>query len=631
MDQGVRYVVRIDGINEAKSGLMSMESSASRAEASIASLNSTLAGLGIGVGLHELINFGKDAVQGAADYETAMKRIKFASADLIDAAKNQSFILGEVDKFKIPLQSATDAYGKFLAMLNGSGIAGDRIRSLHDDLLLIGKVKGLGDGQMDAAVMNLGKMLESGSLDARHFRPLEQQLSGIGAFVAKELGITVHQLAILRNKGKMTTIDPQVLLTAIEKQAASLKKFLPESTTTIQSQINDLDNSWLKFKNDLVFENITELRALFDTLKNGVAYLKEHEETIISVGKSLVFIGKLWLEYKGAMMLVNFAQRTYAGFMAGYLSKSAAVISATEGQAIAMNALALSMERVAYASELMAGASLSGVRGLGALGVPLASAGTAAGTGVVAGSVGNSIVRGTMPVVLASIAAEALAQLGGDHDSEGNYRQAWWQKLGPFSNFSGSNLKGSMLSDIQQEILKGDKYNDPKYGIGGKLYNKYHLLNETATDIFQKNAAFYEKFLPENASGIKDVSNKGIHEWLKSQGVRFPADDPDVKPNGEQMSLGDKMVRDIAAVYGKSGRDAAGKGAKETDKLKIAPPNDKVTGQRVITYNIQIDRMGTIDKVEVNNNKDFNYDDFKKRLGEALQDVLNDEQIRAGN
>lgn len=622
-DNTVRYVVYIDGTGAARSGLMSMESAAVATERSIASLNNTLRGMagamGIGLGLHSFVDFGKEAVEGAADYETAIKRIKFASDDLVEGAKNIAFIRSEVDKFGIPLQSATDAYGKFLAMLAGSEIPSEKVRKLHDELLLIGKIKGLDEGQLNAAVMNLGKMLESGSLDARHFRPLEQQLSGIGAFVAKELGISVHQLAILRNQGKMTQIDPKVLLTAIEKQAASLEGFLPESLTTIRTGLNQLTTDWVEFKNNLVYDNRAELEALFATLKSGIKYLNDHRDGIVSTGKAVLAIGEIWLKYKGAMLLVNAAQSIYNGFMAGYASTAATVITATEAKAVAMNHLALSMERVAYATELMAGASLTGAVGLGAAGIPLASAGTMglagagmAGAGVAGAASGAAagksagLMRAAIPVAImwmtAEVASQLLPKTPGGH-------QLNWKDFFGFSEFGHSveaMAKGIVAyrpgMETHSELIR---LTSKMYGGVGKV--KY---DDKGYPVFP------------SATGNENLDTQ-ILLWQESKGYLKSIDGKLIggrllPPTGLQETYG------IKPGFGKPG---FGKTEKHD---KIMPPNDTVTGQRLITYNISIKEINGIKQNTVQEGGKMDTDRTAEVLRDVIQSILNDSQIRAG-
>jgi tape measure domain-containing protein len=151
-------------------------------------------------------------------------------------------------------------------MLAGSGIASDTVRQLHDNILMIAKIKGLDPGQLSAGVMNLGKMLEAGTMDARHLRPLEMQLSGIGKFIADEMGTTIHGLAVMRNKGLLSAADPMVLLKAVEKQAASLAQFLPESTQTLASGMAEVSNAWLDFKNNLVLEHKEDIVQVMHAL-----------------------------------------------------------------------------------------------------------------------------------------------------------------------------------------------------------------------------------------------------------------------------------------------------------------------------------------------------------------------------
>jgi tape measure domain-containing protein len=580
MDNGVRYVVSIDGRTQAMSVLRDMEGAAVRTEASITSLNNALkmmaGALGVGFGLHALVDFGKDAVQGAADYETAVKRIKFASENLAEGMKNIAFISAEADKFKIPLQSTTDSYGKFLAMLAGSDISSTKVRKLHDELLLIGKVKGLGDGQLDAAVMNLGKMLEAGGLDARHFRPLEQQLSGIGSFVAKELGITVHQLAVLRNQGKLTQIDPKVLLTAIEKQAASLEKFLPEATTTIQSQLNDLDNSWLRFKNDLVFDNLPELRSLFDTLKSGVSWLKEHEEGIINFGKLVFTIGKAWLEYRAVMLLVN---GTNALWLKVAGEEATALVRQTTGTAglnravqelnVSMARLVELQEAAAISGKAMTDAQMmAGAQGL-PINIPMAGA----------PSIAQSITSAITNAALTFIVADAVFHVMG-------------------VGTRGSGLQNTVGYDDNGDMVAW-------YDIWGRNEYKKHRaalarngVSEEDINLMSQNGWSIGSGLITGSQGANIDALMGGHDY-STENPFFP-------------NAGGK-----GRVGGKTGVD------------KIVRPNDHVTGQRVVTYNIQIKEINGIKQNTVENGGSMQTDAVAAALRDVIISVVNDSQLTA--
>ena len=563
-NSGVRYYVAINGQMQVVSALNSMESSAVRTDTAMANLASTMrtigSTLGVGFGLHSLIEFGKDAVQGAADYEAAMKRIKFASQSAADGLSNQNFILAEASKFKIPFEDATEAYGKFLAMLSGSKMATRDIQQLHDQLLLIGKVKGLSDGQMDAAVMNLGKMLESGGLDARHFRPLEMQLSGVGQYVANELGISIHQLAVLRNKGMMSQIDPQVLLTAIKKQAADLQGFLPESLTTIQSGLNEVHNAWLNFKNDLVFENKDALIGLFDAMKDGIGWLKEHEGTLTFIGKELIFLGKVWVGYKATMALLNVAASTYQGFMAGYLGQTASVVGATEARAVAFNQLAAAMERLVYVQAQQAG----------------------------------------MPTLAAMSAANAARLSGGAIAAEEGAAAVGVASLSTIASTVAAVLGFAAISKIAT-----DWWNE-KYGLGRDTNNDKYYYDVETHSIRPKESEDKEEKYNYNTSGT--MSHR-----------------QDMADFRELEKERDKAKYGLPSFLYSSSETR-----KKDAFTRIAPPVDKVTGQRIVNITNTFKEINGVKSMTVEKGSDIDTDAIGKKIRDVLVEIANDQMIRQG-
>lgn len=580
MSQTVQYVVYIGGVPQAQAALQTLESSANKTEGALGNLRSTMTAIASAAGLHfglsGLKNLAMDALEGAADYETAVKRIIFSSDTLEEGRKNVEFIRHEVEKFKIPLQEATHDYGTFLAMLAGSGIASDTVRTLHDNILMIAKIKGLDPGQLSAGVMNLGKMLEAGTMDARHLRPLEMQLSGIGKFIADEMGTTVHGLAVMRNKGLLSAADPMVLLKAVEKQAASLAQFLPESTQTLASGMAEVSNAWLDFKNNLVLEHKEDIVQVMHALKDGVAYLAAHKEDIISTGKLVLTLTEYYLKFRGAMLLVNTAQQAYSAFTIGLAGRSAAVVSSVTSQAAAFNALALAMERVAYATEVMAGASLSGAVGLGAAGIPLANAGMAAGVsgaatsgaaGVAAGA-GLSFVSGALLVALAAGSIVALSNaIAGD------------TVAGPTTKVltpSGGVLDAAGI-DPNKNPLVGH------FGVDSSIFDLSHNVFTNAVDTLYTQQKWIKDTLDKPWFVPQDEADKAM-------GKKPPAKTPNA-PH------------------------------------KIAPISDKVTGQRIVTYNISIKEINGIKENTVKEGGKMDTTDVEKRLREVILDVLKDSQI----
>ena len=62
----------------------------------------------------------------------------------------------------------------------------------------------------------------------------------------------------------------------------------------------------------------------------------------------------------------------------------------------------------------------------------------------------------------------------------------------------------------------------------------------------------------------------------------------------------------------------------------IVPPTDKITGQRVVTYSINIKEINGIKQNTVEAGANFNPDDVAEKMAEVIEAILNDSQIKAG-
>lgn len=289
------------------SALQMHEQAALRVDNAINQINNTLATIGVGIGVHKLIETAEDWIHGATEMENAMLRIKNVSDNVSQGIFNKIFIREEADKFKLDIQKATDTYGDFLTMVRGSGLAASEVRKLHDEVLTIGKITQISDGQMEASVRNLGKLLEEGTLEGRHLRPLTYQMSGLMPYISRELGLTNQELEKALASGKLTkaAIDSKVLLDAIEKYADDLKIKLPESLDTIGSALNDSSNKWLDFKNNVVFDFKPELKSLLVVFKDGAVWLDEHRDQVEKIGVAVLAVTKGYIEFKLLMFAVN--------------------------------------------------------------------------------------------------------------------------------------------------------------------------------------------------------------------------------------------------------------------------------------------------------------------------------------
>ena len=341
----------------------------------------TLASVGLGLGAHFLIDAAKDWTQAAADYETSMLRIKNASHEGFGVL-NQDFIKKQVETFKIGLQESADAYGKFLFFVRNAPYSNDTLNRMYTDILTVSKVAGLPQESIDAAINNTAKMLSEGILEGRTLRQLSRVHAPLIPFLADAMGLksgvkdefsaiinndsmdekTMNQkLSFLISSGKLTkaALDPSVLIKAWDEYAKSVQEKLPETLNTIQSHLNELSNTWLNFKNSMVLDQKPELTNFFHDLENGIHWLSEHEEQIISTAKDIFQIVKMYAEWRLALMalqaplsIIGFFTKEYerlSSITGAYSSLSNSLFGTIEKQTLAYRYEAQSINEVSTA------------------------------------------------------------------------------------------------------------------------------------------------------------------------------------------------------------------------------------------------------------------------------------------
>lgn len=593
-DGQVRYVVRLDDMNVVTQ-LRTMEGQAKRTEQSVASLQSSLrsmaGALGIGFGAHAFINFGKDAVQGAADYEVAMLRIMNASRDVKTGLTNQLFVTDEIKKFKIGLQETSDVYGSFLLKIKNAGMSVEAGNTMFDNILTISKVAALPLSEMESTIRNISIMMGEGVLEARHLRALSYVHPQILPFLAEEMGVksgqadkfsdilknehddatALQKIGLLTSSGKLTkmALDATTLLpNALQKYKDSVQDKLGSATETIESHITTLHNTWLEFKNDLVLTHKDDLIEFIGALKDGVGWLKEHDEDIVSLGKNVAAVTKIWLAYKGAMFMVNGAGTIYKGFMSWYTGESVKEIALTQSKTVAYNSLALAIERLNIANQqalVYGGAAAASSGGAAAAGGISVGGAAAALTGV-------SVVSGALLVAIAAGSVYAI-------------------------------------SDTLYKIMKGEEYQR------GELTDVRQIsenLYKTGSTLLKKDVL--GKFVPVDK---EDDEGKG-EDWLLANYNKYK----DSKDPFEAELYRQGKIR----AAGLKKKPAAG-----GDAGHIIPPNDKVTGQRVIQYNITIKEINGIKQNTVNEGSKFDTQSVANEMADIIQSIVNDSQIRAGN
>lgn len=376
----VTYTLKL---NSNVSGILNQaDKDALKLDASMWQVQKTLSAFGVGLGADYLINAAKTWTEGAASYEQAMVRIKNASDNAITGIRNGFFINKEVDEFKIKLDETINAYSGFLFKVKNAHLTTGQKNDLFEDVLTVSKASGIPLSEMEATVRNTAIMLGEGVLEARHLRGLSYTHPQLVPFIAQELGLKdnelemfnklMHsksegevditkeqQLSRLISSGKLTkaALPAELIVEAYHKYADSVKSAVPETLGTLESELNDLSNTWERFKNKMILDEKGEVVGFFHDLTGGVHWLVEHQDQLMNIATSIVHVIEAYAAWR--LILVGMQApfgvvQFFANEQARLANSVALYTGTTERQVIANEALAMSATQAAAAMQQQA-------------------------------------------------------------------------------------------------------------------------------------------------------------------------------------------------------------------------------------------------------------------------------------
>lgn len=196
------------------------------------------------------INAFKDIVKTAADTEASQVRISTA----LGGSQEQGAIAFEhaanaARQLKLDILPTVDGYGKFLAVVKDTPLAGAGATKTFDDLLTIIRAFKLAPESMDLVIKALISMAARGHVAAQELNRIDIDLPvGFRQAIAQTSGfgdnMTAFAKAVHDGKIGLDQIQP-----ALDKLAESAKGGLGEALKTAQSSFADFRNALFDFKN----------------------------------------------------------------------------------------------------------------------------------------------------------------------------------------------------------------------------------------------------------------------------------------------------------------------------------------------------------------------------------------------
>lgn len=224
----------LDGVSSALDGVDHSAKNATSGAETLRSVLATIATVGTAVALIKMA----DAV---TTLHTSLK-LSSNSASEASTAYERLFVIAQQARVSFTELGAT--YTTIARAGNELGVSQDRLLTVTQ---AIGNAMTIGGGSaqsMQAALVQLGQGLSSGTLRGEELNSILEQTPRLAKALADGMGVSVGQLRSLGEQGKLTA---ETVISALEKSAPQLAKEMASSTVTVGQAFTMLTNSATKF------------------------------------------------------------------------------------------------------------------------------------------------------------------------------------------------------------------------------------------------------------------------------------------------------------------------------------------------------------------------------------------------
>jgi len=286
----VRLRVDASGATRALNGV---QSQTNKLQSSFNGLRNAIAVTGIAV-------IGRQAVNTSATFEKLNVRLGLLTKSGSDFAKSQKIATDAQKAFGLSAVEALEGVTDITARLAPLGTSVEDIRTVFFGFNTAAKLAGASAIESSNAFRQLAQALGSGRLAGDEFRSISEQVPTVLAPIAEELGVTIGELKGLAAEGKLTS---DVVLRALGRVGREGSGFLQQLIRNDPTQV---------FKD---FSNATEdlSRAFGDQLRPAVeSVTKLLTELIIKttefvnspIGKTAAIFAAITLAAKGVAVIL---------------------------------------------------------------------------------------------------------------------------------------------------------------------------------------------------------------------------------------------------------------------------------------------------------------------------------------
>ena len=279
-------------INDLNENLTGMGRAAKSASSGFESLQTAMAGIVTVGGAMQLLKVADSVTQ----LQTALK-LSSNSANEAKAAFEGVFAIAQ--RTRVSFTELGNTYAAIARSGNELGISQQRLLKVTESISAAMTIGGGTAASMQAALVQLGQGLSSGTLRGEELNSVMEQTPRLAKAIAEGMGVTIGQLRSLGEQGKLTG---EAVISALEKSGPQLMKEIDSATLTVSQSLTVLQNSFSKFIGEVdaaskttetVAGAIKGLSGMLDTLGAAAKNNQGVTAFLTGLGEGAVGVGLL--------------------------------------------------------------------------------------------------------------------------------------------------------------------------------------------------------------------------------------------------------------------------------------------------------------------------------------------------
>ena len=232
----IRIVLDADdlkrGLTQVKGGLKGVEGQSKRTGDSMRALKTVAGGLLAALGIRELIRY-------ADQWTTIGNRIRLVTDGTEEYNTVQDRLVGLAQRTRTDLNATAELYARVARSTETLGASQNEVLRFTESVNQALQISGATAAEAGAGVIQFAQGLASGALRGDELRSVMEQMPRLASALADNLGITIGELRILGEQGKLTS---EAVFEAILKAGPELQAEFEQITPTIGQALTTVKN-----------------------------------------------------------------------------------------------------------------------------------------------------------------------------------------------------------------------------------------------------------------------------------------------------------------------------------------------------------------------------------------------------